>query len=126
MEPPIVRTTNYGLKSLKYTGACLWNDIPLSIRTILSRIQFTKKLAEASATSKAEELRENKKMPTPASFVGPLLPMQARIPGLNRQNNSTSDRLIELNEASPTYDEIGTITYGGGENTEVKNPTNFF
>ena len=46
LDPPQVRTTNYGLKSLKYTGVSIWNDIPLSIRTVLNRIQFIKKMKE--------------------------------------------------------------------------------
>ena len=35
---PQVRTTTYGLKSIKYSGAIIWNAIPFSIRsTIISR-----------------------------------------------------------------------------------------
>ena len=38
LNVPQVRTTTYGLKSIKYSGALIWNDIPLLIRsTITSR-----------------------------------------------------------------------------------------
>ena len=30
---PQVRTTTYGLKSIKYSAALIWNDIPFSIRS---------------------------------------------------------------------------------------------
>ena len=33
---PQVRTTTYGLKSIKYSGAIIWNDIPFTIRNIIS------------------------------------------------------------------------------------------
>ena len=33
LDPPQVRTTTYGLKSLKYVGVILWNSLPLFIRS---------------------------------------------------------------------------------------------
>ncbi len=33
LKIPQVRTTTYGLKSIKYSGAIIWNDIPFTIRT---------------------------------------------------------------------------------------------
>ena len=33
LNPPQVRTTTYGLKSIKYKGSTLWNTIPSSIRS---------------------------------------------------------------------------------------------
>ena len=44
LNPPQVRTTTYGLESLKYKGAVLWNSIPLSIRSATSKKQFSNKL----------------------------------------------------------------------------------
>ena len=39
----IVRTTDYGLKSTKFAGVCIWNDIPIGIRESISLIAFSKK-----------------------------------------------------------------------------------
>ena len=36
LKIPQVRTTTYGLKSVKYSGAIIWNNIPFSIRTTIS------------------------------------------------------------------------------------------
>ena len=41
---PMVRTLTYGLKSLKYNGAVLWNDLPLKVRLVTSRKSFAKTL----------------------------------------------------------------------------------
>ena len=41
---PNPRTSNYGIKSLKYTGVVLWNELPLNIRTLLSKKSFYKSL----------------------------------------------------------------------------------
>ena len=41
---PSVRTTTYGIKSLKYTGSLLWNNLPSSVRNVSSRKQFSKKV----------------------------------------------------------------------------------
>jgi hypothetical protein len=37
---PRVRTTKYGLRSFRYTGAKLWNDLPNEFRTVASFSQF--------------------------------------------------------------------------------------
>ena len=37
LKVPLARTKNYGLKSLKYIGAQIWNDIPNNIRSNTSR-----------------------------------------------------------------------------------------
>ena len=36
LDPPMVRTVTYGLKSLKYTGCILWNNLSINIRNVLS------------------------------------------------------------------------------------------
>lgn len=41
---PIVRTTIYGLKSIKYNGVLIWNEIPLDIRLSVSKSVFIYKL----------------------------------------------------------------------------------
>ena len=41
---PLSRTTNYGLKSLRYVGAKTWNSIPLPIRSSTSIKIFTTKI----------------------------------------------------------------------------------
>ena len=41
---PIVRTTIYGLKSIKYSGVLIWNEIPLDIRLSISKSVFIYKL----------------------------------------------------------------------------------
>ena len=43
---PQARTTRYGLKSIKNNGARIWNAIPLSIRSSVSKKSFTKSLKE--------------------------------------------------------------------------------
>ena len=43
---PISRTTNYGLKSLRFIGAKTWNSIPLSLRSSTSLKVFTIKIKE--------------------------------------------------------------------------------
>ena len=43
LDTPQVRTSTYGLRSLKYTGAILWNNIPQLIRS-KARKPFTKEL----------------------------------------------------------------------------------
>ena len=55
LDPPQVRTTTYGLKSLKYEGSILWNDLSLSCRSILSRKQFVKKLRALFIVSYSSE-----------------------------------------------------------------------
>ena len=40
---PLVRTTNYGIKSIKSTGVCIWNDTPIGIRESISLKTFSKK-----------------------------------------------------------------------------------
>ena len=42
LKIPLARTKNYGLKSLKYIGAQIWNDIPVNIRFDTSRKQLIK------------------------------------------------------------------------------------
>ena len=39
---PYVRTTHYGLKSIKVAGPKIWNKIPREIRTAISRFSFAK------------------------------------------------------------------------------------
>ena len=41
---PQIRTTNYGIKSIKFTGALTWNDLPFHIRSIQSRKSFIRRL----------------------------------------------------------------------------------
>ena len=43
-DVPRVRTTNFGIKSFRYTAAKLWNDLPehFRIETILNFNQFSK------------------------------------------------------------------------------------
>ena len=36
----MVRTVTYGLKSLKYAGCILWNNIPMDIRNAVSKNVF--------------------------------------------------------------------------------------
>ena len=43
---PSVRTSTYGLKSLKYHGVILWNSLTLSLRYIESKKQFSKKVKQ--------------------------------------------------------------------------------
>ena len=40
LDPPQPRTVTYGLKSLKYAGCILWNNIPIYIRDLLSKKVF--------------------------------------------------------------------------------------
>ena len=42
LDTPLVRTVTYGLKSIKYTGCILWNDLPNAIRISISKKVFTK------------------------------------------------------------------------------------
>ena len=42
LDPPMVRTTQYGLKSLRHSG--LWNDLPLDHRNVKSAKTFSNKL----------------------------------------------------------------------------------
>lgn len=44
LKLPRARTTTYGLKSIQYHGAKLWNEIPLHLRNIKSRKLFTSKI----------------------------------------------------------------------------------
>ncbi len=40
LEVPMVDTTTYGLHSLPYTAATIWNDIPDSIKMIDNLAEF--------------------------------------------------------------------------------------
>lgn len=40
LDPPMVRTANYGLKSLKYSGCILWNNLPMDKRSAVSKRAF--------------------------------------------------------------------------------------
>ena len=42
LDTPHVRTVTYGLKSIKYTGCLLWNDLPNDIRNSQSKMSFNK------------------------------------------------------------------------------------
>ena len=42
LKMPLARTENDGLKSLKYIGAQIWNDIPVNIRSDTSHKQLIK------------------------------------------------------------------------------------
>ena len=42
LDTPQVRTTTYGLKSIKYFGCILWNNLPISIKNSLSKKIFNK------------------------------------------------------------------------------------
>ena len=41
---PSPRTSNYGIKSLKYTGVILWNNLSLNLRILTSKKSFSKAL----------------------------------------------------------------------------------
>ena len=41
---PRARTTTYGLKSIKYHGAKMWNDLPANLRNLKSRNLFAYKI----------------------------------------------------------------------------------
>ena len=43
LNTPQPRTVTYGKKSIKYEGAVLWNNLPISIRTLSTLKQFVKK-----------------------------------------------------------------------------------
>ena len=45
---PQVRTSTYGLKSLKYTGVILWNDLSTELRNSFSKKCFGKALKKHS------------------------------------------------------------------------------
>ena len=42
LDTPLVRTVTYGLKSIKYTGCTLWNDLSNAIRNSPSKKVFIK------------------------------------------------------------------------------------
>ena len=44
LDTPHVRTVTYGLKSIKYTGCLLWNNLPMDIRDLLPKKQFSKSI----------------------------------------------------------------------------------
>ena len=46
LKTPQVRTTTYGLKSIKYDGAVIWNNISLPIRSRTSSKIFKKQLKD--------------------------------------------------------------------------------
>ena len=46
LNTPSVRTTTYGLKSLKYAGTVLWNNLPTSVRYMPSSKLFIKTIKE--------------------------------------------------------------------------------
>ena len=46
LNPPSVRTTTYGLKSLKYSGSILWNNLPCILRNKPSKMTFAKSVKE--------------------------------------------------------------------------------
>ena len=43
LDPPIPRTVTYGLKSLKYAGCILWNNLSSDIRNVVSTNVFINK-----------------------------------------------------------------------------------
>ena len=46
LNTPSVRTTTYGLKSLRYSGSILWNNLPCTLRNKPSKIAFAKSVKE--------------------------------------------------------------------------------
>ena len=42
LDTPMVRTVTYGLKSIKYTGCILWNDLPMAVRNATCKKSFTR------------------------------------------------------------------------------------
>ena len=44
LHTPQIRTSTYGLKSLLYNGVIVWNNVPLTLRSITSRKLFAAKL----------------------------------------------------------------------------------
>ena len=44
LDIPIIRTSTYGLKSLKYTGCMLWNNLSFAERNIKSKNIFSRAL----------------------------------------------------------------------------------
>ena len=55
LNTPQVRTTTYGLRSLKYNGVILWNNVPLSIGFYKRRNLFSKALKDFFILSYANE-----------------------------------------------------------------------
>ena len=48
---PFPRTSTYGIKSLKYTGVILWNNLSLTLRDMPSKLSFSKTLKKNILTS---------------------------------------------------------------------------
>ena len=46
LDTPLVRTVTYGIKSIKYNGCTLWNDLPVIIRNTPSKKVLNKQLKE--------------------------------------------------------------------------------
>ena len=44
LNASVIRTSNYGIKSLKYTGVVLWNDLSTNDRISASKATFSKKI----------------------------------------------------------------------------------
>ena len=42
LDPPMVRTVKYGLKSIKFIGCILWNGLSMGVRNAINRKLFTK------------------------------------------------------------------------------------
>ena len=40
VEQPLVRTVTYGIKSLRYFGAKLWNNLPADLKSACSLADF--------------------------------------------------------------------------------------
>ena len=51
-----IHTTQYGIRSVKYTGSILWNDLPVSIRKVPSLSIFKKRLKEYFFKSYHDEM----------------------------------------------------------------------
>ena len=46
LNTPSVRTTTYGLKSLKYTGTVLWNNLPNTVSNQQLRRNYANKIKQ--------------------------------------------------------------------------------
>ena len=44
LNVPLIRTSNYGIKSLKFTGVVLWNNLSFNDRTSVSKAVFSMKI----------------------------------------------------------------------------------
>ena len=51
LDPPVIRTSTYGLKSLKYSGCILWNNLSVTERNIMSKKAFLRVVKDNMANA---------------------------------------------------------------------------